>query len=381
MKKSVIFLLLILFALGLGFSPVAKLNDDEKTIKLNISKPLETGSVGQLEAEGSIVKVDETANSLTYNGGTFQFGGTFRPRNAPYGGFGGGNCTCTKTPVIFLHGNGDESKNWDYPPSNGALSVYDEFRNAGYNDCELFGINWLSSYEKLTPNLNYHSPSKAAMIRDFINDVKAYTGKSQVDIISHSLGVTVGIHAADYGNLWSSVRKYISIAGGLRGLASCYWAGYANPLATTCGSQNVFDSNIFGLFPHIAPGYNPKMGDGGYRDKPSGKTTQFYSIRAGQYDQILCTTISFYSTCAESAKFDNYSNVRAQLNVGQGLFASQFDYDFANWNSDNTMAGDSSGGVGHLRSKNNTGKIQVNMLTTTCTGTGCCSGYGASCAN
>ena len=37
--------------------------------------------------------------------------------------------------------------------------------------------------------------------------------------------------------------------------------------------------------------------------------------------------------------------------------------------------------VGHFRSKNNTGKIQLNMLTTSCSGTGCCSGYGAACGS
>ena len=95
-------------------------------------------------------------------------------------------------------------------------------------------------------------------------------------------------------------------------------AGYANPYATTCGGENLFDSNIFGFFPHISPGYNPKMGDGGYRDKPSGKTTQFYSLRAGYNDQIACSTVSFYTGCGDTALFDSYTNVKAQLNVGRG---------------------------------------------------------------
>lgn len=45
-----------------------------------------------------------------------------------------------------------------------------------------------------------------------------------------------------------------------------------------------------------------------------------------------------------------------------------------------TGGGDSDG-VGHFRSKNNTGVIQRNMITGACTGTGCCSGYGFSCVN
>ena len=318
--------------------------------------------------------------ALTYTGDAFQFAGGFNPRNGSYGGFGGGSCTAVKTPIVFFHGNGDEVKNWDYPSSTGVASVYDTFKAAGYNDCELFGLTWLSSAERGDPAGNYHKPAKAAMIRDFIQDVKTYTGKSQVDVIAHSMGSTVAIHGVDYGGLWGSVRKYISISGALRGLSSCWWMGYANPMAPACGSQNVFDSNIFGFYPNTYPAYNPKMGDGGYRDKPSGKTTQFYSIRAGYNDQIACSTASYYVGCGDTAKFDGYTNVKAQLNVGRGSTATQYDYDFDDWTIYNTGGGDSDG-VGHFRAKNNTGTIQKNMITGTCTGTGCCSGYGYSCVN
>jgi pimeloyl-ACP methyl ester carboxylesterase len=279
------------------------------------------------------------AAALTYTGGSNQFAGGFSPSNAPNGGFGGGSCAATHTPIVFLHGNGDEAKNFDYPPSTGVASVYATFKAAGYNDCEIFGLNYLSSSERGAPQLNYHTAAKAAMVRDFINAVKAYTGKSQVDVIAHSMGVTVGIHGIDYGNLWGSVRRFIAISGGLRGLASCYWAGYANPAITTCGSQNVFDSNIFGFFPPIAPGYNPKLDDGGYRDRPSGKATQFYSIRAGYNDQIACSTNSFYVGCGDTSKFDSYTNVKAQLNVGRGSTAAQLDYNFNDWSVYNTAGG------------------------------------------
>ena len=112
------------------------------------------------------------AFALDYQGGSVQFAGGFNPSNAPYGGFGGGSCSAVKTPIVFLHGNGDEAKNWDYPAATGVPSVYDEFRAAGYNDCELFGLTWLSSSERGAPQLNYHNPAKAAMVRDFIKAVK-----------------------------------------------------------------------------------------------------------------------------------------------------------------------------------------------------------------
>lgn len=318
------------------------------------------------------------AGALSYQGGANQFAGGFQPSNAPYGGFGGGSCTASRTPVVFVHGNGDEARNWDYPTSTGVASVYDTFRAAGYNDCELFGVNWLSSSERGLPNLNYHKPSKADLLADFLWDVKAYTGSSQVDVVSHSLGVTMSLYAIDEGSLWSSVRRFIGIGGGMRGLVSCYYVGYANPAATTCGSQNIYNSGIFGLYPHSWSTWNPRMGNGGFRDDPSGKSTLFYTISADVHDQILCGTASYVAGCGDSALFDSRSNVLSQLDVGHGTTAAGLDFDLSDWTIYNLAGGDANG-VGHFRSKNNTGKIQLNMLTTSCTGTGCCSGYGAPC--
>lgn len=320
------------------------------------------------------------AAAVTYTGSDSQFAGGFSPSNAPWGGFGGGSCTASRTPVVFLHGNGDTAQNWDYPPSTGGDSVYEAFRAAGYNDCELFGLNYLSPSERSLPQLNYHDPETADRVRDFILDVLAYTGRSQVDVVAHSLGVTVAIHGIDYGNLWSKVRRFVGISGGLRGLASCYYVGYANPAATTCGSQNVFNSNIFGFYPHSWYSWNPNMGNGGYRDKPGGKATRFYTLHAGYRDQVACSTASYYSGCYTTALFDSSSSVKAQLDVGAGSTAAQIDFDFSDWSPYNLGGGDSDG-VGHFRAKNNTGVIQVNMLTTGCTGTACCAGYGGACSN
>ncbi len=335
--------------------------------------------VARLAVFAGLSLLASPALALSYTGGSSQFAGGFVPSDAPYGGFGGGSCTAAKTPVVFIHGNGDEARNWDYPSSTGVPSVYDTFKAAGYNDCELFGLNWLSSSERSTPQDNYHNPSDADRIAQFIRDVKAYTGKSKVDVIAHSMGVTMAIHALDRGNLWGSVRRFIGISGALRGLASCYWVGYANPAYPTCGSQNFFYSSIFGFYPD-AYGLNPRMGNGGFRDRPSGKSARFYTIRAGIYDEILCGTASTVAGCDDSALFDGYSNVYSQLDVGYGTPAAGLDFDLSDWTWFNLEGGDADG-VGHFRAKNNTGRIQLEMLTTSCSGTGCCSGYGDVCGN
>src|SRR4051794_24145824 len=40
----------------------------------------------------------------------FQYGGGFNPQAGEFGGFGGATgCTVTRTPVVFVHGNGDNA--------------------------------------------------------------------------------------------------------------------------------------------------------------------------------------------------------------------------------------------------------------------------------
>ena len=78
-----------------------------------------------------------------------QYAGGFNP-GVGYGGFGGGSCTASKTPVVFIHGNADSAISFDAPPGNvsgyatPARSVYAELKARGYNDCELFGVTYLA---------------------------------------------------------------------------------------------------------------------------------------------------------------------------------------------------------------------------------------------
>jgi hypothetical protein len=288
-----------------------------------------------------------TMQGVIYNGPANQFAGGFNPSNAPDGGFGGGNCVATRTPVIFVHGNTVNATFIAKPSTNGAPTVYDTLRAAGYNDCELFGITYLSPTEQDSEPLNYHTGTKAAMIRDFINAVKAYTGKSKVSILAHSLGVTVSLHGITYGNLWGSIESFINVAGGLKGLSSCLSVGYANPAFPTCGSQNIFDSNIFGFWPDGAAGAsNPRTGTSlsvGFRREPERRPdVRFYTISGGTADTIVG---------GDQCKFNSAAALKAQLNMN----------------------------IDHLSTFTNTGAIMNTMLNSSCTGTACCAGYSGSC--
>ncbi|KAF8060999.1 hypothetical protein FPV67DRAFT_1673825 [Lyophyllum atratum] len=306
-----------------------------------------------------------------------QFNNGFAPSNVPYGGFGGCPSTgrTSQTAIVFLHGNGGQASDWYHPSSvSPSTSPMSRFTNAGY-PC-LFGLSWLSSSEQGSTNLNYHKEAKAQMAGDFIRDVSSYMGGGKVVVIGHSMGVTVGLHALDYTGRWSLVQKFISVAGAMRGLkVSCATSGYANSLFPTCGSQNAFDSDIFGFWPGDnfdgPAASNPRMSStasNAFTRRPSQQTgVKFYSINAGTSDQFICPDHTT-STCV-GMTFNSGSNVPASVNIGVGTPAT------------NSASTDDTTGVGHFRAKTDSGTIQVNMVAG-CAGTAaCCVGYdGVKCA-
>lgn len=327
-------------------------------------------------------------NGFTCTGAANQYAGGFNP-GVGQGGFGGGNCTATRTPVVFIHGNGDSAISFDMPA--GAVSgyttpprsIYDELKAAGYNDCELFGVTYLSASERASPQYNYHSPASYQVIKTFIDKVKAYTGKSQVDLVTHSLGATMGLATIKYYSYQGSVRRFINIAGGLRGLQTCRMTGYQSALAPTCNAEAyVYPYNYytFGLYPSSGVayyGYNrwTGSGSGSLRSFPATYTgIRFYTITAGLRDQVHCFTTSYSSGCSDGALFNSGVNVMAQVDVGAGSSAYSFDWDWSDGSPYNAGGGDTSNGVGHFRSKNNSGVIVRNMLTSDCT-SNCASGY------
>ena len=284
-----------------------------------------------------------------------QFGGGFKPRDAPWGGFGGGACKPARTPVLFLHGNSERAGDWNRSSSAGGRSVYAEFIRAGYQPCELFGLTWLSPLQQATQQDNVHDAGKARRVGAFIADVLAYTGGGQIDLIGHSMGVTVGMHALDYNHQWPAARRIVAIAGALRGLQSCVPYGPADPFFPVCGGQNLFDPELFGFY----PAYNQRMQAGGFSARAAQHpTTRFAAITAGASDEFLCPGCS-------PGLFDSAPGVSAQLDVGVGAPLA--------------LAHDDSGGVGHFRARTDTGRIQVNLLTTSCAGAACCAGYAGSC--
>lgn len=329
-----------------------------------------------------------TDNGYTCQGAQLQYAGGFAP-GVGYGGFGGGPCTASRTPVVFVHGNGDSAISFDMRPgavsgyTSPPRSPYAELKAAGYNDCELFGVTYLSADERANPQINYHEPYTYTLLKAFIDKVKAYTGKSQVDIVGHSLGSSMALAMIHYTNAQGSVRRFVNIGGGIRGLQTCVYTGYQNPATPTCNAEAYvypYDYYTFGLYPSTGVlyyGYNrwTGSGSGSLRGLPAAWTAiRFYTITAGLYDQVHCFTTNNAASCPSGALFNAGGNVLAQVGVGFGSSAYAYDWDWSDGMPYNLGGGDNSNGVGHFRSLANTGIVLRNMLTTTCS-TGCAAGY------
>ncbi|MEM6930388.1 MAG: hypothetical protein AAF602_25855, partial [Myxococcota bacterium] len=119
---------------------------------------------------------------LDANGyGSFDFerddlsGGSFGGRNSP-------SDAVVRDPVIFVHGNGDRADVWN--PSRSA------FLADGYTNAELYATTWgPASIAQVSQQ--YHSREHLEHLRAFVEAVLDYTGAAEVDIISHSMGVTL----------------------------------------------------------------------------------------------------------------------------------------------------------------------------------------------
>ncbi|HZI14041.1 MAG TPA: lipase family protein [Myxococcus sp.] len=137
----------------------------------------------------------------------------------------------TKEPVIFIHGNSDSAAGW-----KGSIET---FTKNGYQPSELYAMTW-GPANPLKASQQHHSAKYLEEVRAFIQAVKEYTGARKVDVIGHSMGVTLARKAIQGGDgfdpyagkkydlgrpLTGSVDTFVGIAGANHGLAAARWTG------------------------------------------------------------------------------------------------------------------------------------------------------------
>lgn len=126
--------------------------------------------------------------------------------------FGTENKRTINTPVLFIHGNGRSSSDWD------AHMEY-LLRN-GYAGDDVWAItfdNKTTKHEEMSLQINH-----------FVNNMLDHTKKRELSIVSHSLGVTGGRYWMFKNNKHDIVKSFIGIAGANQGLKSCKYLSRFN---------------------------------------------------------------------------------------------------------------------------------------------------------
>ncbi len=172
------------------------------------------------------------------------------------GGAFGGRTSATDCeahrPVVFVHGNGDRAWGGDL---GGWATVATALEDAGWEASALYATTY-GPADPTQAALYQHDVASLTHVRQFLLAVSAYTGASRIDVVSHSLGVTMARRAilggevpdgaggiVDLGPpLTDRIGVFVGIAGANLGLASC--AGVPTPV---CGS-------VLGLDPGVAVG-------------------------------------------------------------------------------------------------------------------------------
>jgi pimeloyl-ACP methyl ester carboxylesterase len=154
------------------------------------------------------------------------------------GGFGGlgPGVRPHRTPVVFVHGNQGDASNW--------LDVMQQFQNdAGYSMADMFALSYngledaaagqpataadqayLKQNPQATSNAGHGSADDDEVVTlcRFIEAVQAYTHSTQIDLVAHSLGVTLARDTMRrYPSLARDVVAFVGIAGGNHGTSIC----------------------------------------------------------------------------------------------------------------------------------------------------------------
>jgi pimeloyl-ACP methyl ester carboxylesterase len=132
-----------------------------------------------------------------------------------------------RTPVIFLHGNNDTPYPTACNPYGAVHSMAQYFLDHGYRASELWGLGYQGDQCDLvtTPTnrsgIAHSTVANVPDLRAFVHAVLAYTGAKRVDIVGHSLGVTLAREWLRQDDAYHLVRHLVAIAGPNHGIVDC----------------------------------------------------------------------------------------------------------------------------------------------------------------
>jgi pimeloyl-ACP methyl ester carboxylesterase len=132
-----------------------------------------------------------------------------------------------RTPVIFLHGNNDTPFPTACNPLGRIHSVAQFFLDHGYAPSELWGLGYqgdqcdLAAHPTNRASGAHSTVANIPDLRRFVHAVLDYTGARQVDIVGHSLGVTLARAWLRTDHAFHLVRRFVAIDGPNHGIINC----------------------------------------------------------------------------------------------------------------------------------------------------------------
>ncbi len=200
--------------------------------------------------------------------------------------------------VVLVHGNGGNAGHWD--------ETYAKLISKGYSSSQIYVPEWGS----INPLINNHSGSEETPVRNAINSAISSSCTGKIDVIGHSMGVTLGAQQIIKAGKVSKVDSFVGIAGAYRGLITCgvYPFSVATP---TCGSQGLSVSSNF-----LDWLYGKKI------------ASRVYSIKSW-VDQVVCATGSclIYGVHSSQIKNEKKTYSYGYGHLGLQKYTTQKQYD------------------------------------------------------
>lgn len=134
--------------------------------------------------------------------------------------------------VVLVHGNTGSPSDW--------ANTYDLLKANNYQDSDIYRPSWGSS----SASNNNHSGSEEIPVKNAINDALENSCTGKIDIIAHSMGVTLAAQQVIKLAKSNKVDAFVGIAGAYRGLWTCGTYPW-NVWTPTCGINGLSVSSPF----------------------------------------------------------------------------------------------------------------------------------------
>jgi len=129
--------------------------------------------------------------------------------------------------VVMVHGNTGSPSDF--------VNTYNLLRQNGWSDAQIVRPSWGDPY---CAACNDHNGSEETPVKNAISSAIAGSCSGKIDVIAHSMGVTLAMREIDKLGVASKVDTFIGIAGAVHGLWSCGVYPY-NVLTSTCGTYGL----------------------------------------------------------------------------------------------------------------------------------------------